>query len=483
MRKSFKNITVIIILIVMPVASQVQGQIGSNDSLMYYLELAAKNNPTVLQRFSEYQASLQKVPQAGALPDPELSFGVFIRPMELVMGKQVADIRLMQMFPWFGTLKYAKDEMSLMAKANYESFREAKLQVFFDVQSTWYDLYKLNQDLCISQRNLEILKTIERLALVRYRTADFQGGTSSSSTGNGNAGQSQNNQSSQSGMQEMGAGQTAPSNYDMSTSSSMQGTSMGTSPQGPGLPDLYRIQIEISSLQNDIELLKGQINTLTARFNSFLDRPVQYPVEVSDTLVPEILGIPLTAVTDSMLKYNPMLGMLQFEEQSLEARKKMVTKMGFPMIGLGIDYSVVNKSEMVTSPDNGMDMIMPMVSFTLPIYRKKYKAMKSEADILAMSVSQNYTATGNYLQAEYWQAIELYQDSERRIKLYSDQYLLAKKSLEIMIRNYSGGGITLTDLLLVRQQTLDYETRQVEAVTDFNKSVAWLKKLMAISRI
>ena len=59
----------------------------SQDSLSVYLELAAKNNPTVLQKLAEYEASLQKVPQVGSLPDPELNVGVFLSPMELVAGK------------------------------------------------------------------------------------------------------------------------------------------------------------------------------------------------------------------------------------------------------------------------------------------------------------------------------------------------------------------------------------------------------------
>ena len=117
------------------------------DSLLRYLEIAAKNNPTVIQRFSEYQASLQKIQQVGSLPDPELSAGVFLSPMELVGGNQVADLRLMQMFPWFGVLKYARDEMSLMAKAKFELFRDAKLQVYYDVQRTWYELYKVQKDI------------------------------------------------------------------------------------------------------------------------------------------------------------------------------------------------------------------------------------------------------------------------------------------------------------------------------------------------
>ena len=117
------------------------------DSLLQYLVISAKNNPTVQQKFYEYKAALQKVPQVGALQDPELNVGVFIQPMELVDGKQNADIKLMQMFPWFGTLKAAKDEMSLMAKAKFESFRDAKLQVFFDVKRSWNELQKVQQDI------------------------------------------------------------------------------------------------------------------------------------------------------------------------------------------------------------------------------------------------------------------------------------------------------------------------------------------------
>jgi outer membrane protein TolC len=206
-------------------------------------------------------------------------------------------------------------------------------------------------------------------------------------------------------------------------------------------------------------------------------------VTIPDTLKSDTLAISLLAVSDSMLANNPMLGMLQYAQQSYEARKRMVSRMGYPMVGLGINYSLINKSDMSTSAMNGKDMIMPMVTVTLPIYRKKYKAMQTEADLMKSATEQGYKATSNSLQTEYYEALQLYQDAQRRIKLYENQSRLAKQSLDIMIKSFSASGSGLTDILRIRQQTLDYEFKQIEALVDYNTSIAWLKRLMANSQI
>jgi outer membrane protein TolC len=451
------------------------------DSLLRYLEIAAKNNPGVLQKFSEYQAALQKIPQVGSLPDPEFSAGVFLSPMELVSGNQVADLRLMQMFPWFGVLKYGKDEMSLMAKAKFELFRDAKLQVFYDVQRTWYELYKVQKDISISEKNIEILKLIERLALVRFKSASLENlPASSQSTTTPSLSSSG---TSASGMQTMGGGQTSTGSSGSNQSSSMQTGSMGSSSGTSGLADIYRIQIESSDLENSIALLKNQQNSIRAKFNTYLNRSVTSPVHTYENITRDSLEFSLTVVSDSMLAHNPMLGMLDLEKQSLEAREKMVTRMGYPMIGLGLNYSVIGNSAMSTSAMNGKDMIMPMAVITLPIYRKKYTAMQKEAELLKEASSENYKATANSLQSEYYQAVLLYQDAQRRIKLYDDQFQLASKSLDLMLKSFSTSSSGLTDVLRVRQQTLDYELKKVEAVADFNTAIAWLKRLMAYSQI
>ena len=449
----------------------------SQDSLTYYLELAAKNNPSVLQKFTEYQAALQKVPQVGSLPDPELNVGVFLSPMELVSGKQVADIRLMQMFPWFGVLKNAKDEMSLMAKAKFESFRETKLQVFYDVQRTWNELQKVQQSIVINEKNLEILHSLERLSLVKFKAGSSGGGSPSGSSGS--SGNSASAQSS-SGMNTMGgnSGNSAPS-----TSAAMPASPMAAS-GGSGLADIYRIQMETSELENNIALLKNQEQTIAARFNNYLNRPSQTLVKLPKILEVDSLTYSLSAVSDSMLSQSPMLGMLDYEQQSLEARKTMVTKMGYPMVGLGMNYSLIGKDPLAMAPDmNGKDMIMPMVTVTLPIYRKKYKAMREEVELMKTANKQGYQATANALQTEYYEALQLFQDAQRRMKLYENQFGLAERSLNILQKSFAASGTGLTDVLRIRQQALDYELKKIEAISDNNTAIAWLKRLMACSQI
>ena len=451
---------------------------GAQDSLYHYLMIASKNNPVVLQKFFEYEAAWQKIPQVGSLPDPELSMGVFLSPMELVGGNQVADLRLMQMFPWFGTLRNARDEMSMMANAKFEIFRDAKLQLYYEIQKTWYALYKVQQDILISEKNIGILRSLERLSLTKFKTASAGGSSSTTSDAPMPAGVLPANDNMAPGSATMaeksGAGAQRSSGQ---VSSGMPGNSMGTAPGTSGLADLYRIQMEIGELENNIALLRAELNTMTALFNNYLNRPVQMPVSLPDTLIADTLYLSLQAVEDSMFSGNPMLEMLQYEQQSFEYRTKMVTKMGYPMIGLGLNYSVISKNEMSASEMNGKDMIMPMVSVTLPIYRKRYKSMRLETDLLRKASDQSYSAAVNNLKTEYYQAIQLYEDARRRVRLYENQRLLATKSLGIMLESFAGSGSGLTEVLRIRQQTLEFEKMQVEALADYHTALAWLNKL------
>jgi len=331
----------------------------------------------------------------------------------------------------------------------------------------------VRQNILISEKNRELLETIERLTLVRFKSGSTLGNPSVSG-GNMPGGNTATNTPASSGMNTMGADAAT-----FSRSAPLSGSaSMGSTPGGSGLENVYQIQIEMSSLEDNIASLKNEEQVIVSRFNSLLNRSQKTTVASVDLLPAEPLDIAYLSAGDSMFTRNPMLGMLQYEQQSLTARTAMQKQMSLPMVGLGVNYSVINKSEMSTSAMNGQDMIMPMVTVTLPIYRNKYKAQQAETKFLKIASEQNYTATVNALKSEYYEALQLYRDAGRRMKLYDSQSLLTRKSLDISIKTFSSSASGLSDILRIRQQMLDYELKLVEAVTDYNKAEAWVKRLV-----
>ena len=447
----------------------------SQDSLNYYLSIAEKSNPTVLQRYNEYQAALQKVSQVSSLPDPQLEMGFFLTPMELMAGNQIADIKLMQMFPWFGVIKNAKDEMSLMAKAKYEAFVDAKLQVYLDVQTNWFDLYQVRQNISISENNMALLQSMERIAIAKLKTGS-SGKSVGSAAGQMSGTGSGASSTGQGGMSGMG-GSTSGSVQKVNSNTGSESMSPAMSSGSSTLVEVYRIQSQMQELENSILLLKNEEKVVQARFNSLLNRGWELPVAGADSLSVESLDMAYLTVTDSMFIQNPMLTMLKYDQLSIDARKKMQQKMGLPMVGVGVNYSVISKSEMSTSPMNGDDMIMPMISVSLPIYRKKYKAMQSESAYLKTASENNYQATANALKVAYLEGLQQYFDSQRRIKLYRQQRELTQKSFDILLKSFAASTTGLTDILQVQQQLLDIELKQVEAVVDYNKAISQLKRL------
>ena len=64
--------------------------------------------------------------------------------------------------------------------------------------------------------------------------------------------------------------------------------------------------------------------------------------------------------------------------------------MSYPMIGIGLQYSLINKMDhpIGMADMNGKDMVMPMVKISLPLFRRKYNAQQRE--------SRNYWKASEY---------------------------------------------------------------------------------------
>ena len=467
-------------------------QAQTTDSLSYYLETAARNNPSVNSSFALYKASLEKIPQAGAFSDPELEMGFFFKPMEQLSGKQVADFTLMQMFPWFGTRKAARSEATEMARMAYEQFRESRNNLFYEVKSQWYQLNNLNEQYKNTAANLALLKQLEQLALNRYTASSSPGVPVSSAatspvisplphaTVNNGMGSMENMTPS-----------PAPASPGGSKAMSGMGSNMGGSPMGIGssgsMSDVLRIQIEMAELENNLEALLSNRKAAEARFNSLLNRDQSLPVQTSDSLTQKLFSVKDNAVLDSIILSNPMLSMLEAEANAYKAKAEMDKKMSLPMFGIGLQYSIMAKrsEEMARMSGmgnmNGMDMVMPMVKISIPIFRRKYNAQQRESRHYRQASELKYEDTLNQLHAEYIALKQQLADASRKIDLYAKQQDLSRSTWQLMIREFSAGTTSLTDIIQLERQLLNYSLKKSEAVAEYNTLVAGLEKLVSTS--
>jgi len=451
-----------------------------SQSLDEYLKVAAENNPELKAYFNEYLASLEKVPQVGALPDPELTMGFFFQPMERFMGNQQADIQLMQMFPWFGMLKTQKDQASKMALAQYEVFQDAKYRLFYQVKNTWYQLYRLEEEIRITEENLEILKQYERLALIRFQSADIGTGSGPSNMQQATSMNSGSSTSSASSMGGMSGGMTSGTS---GKSSSKGGSSMGTSSSmnggGSGMSDVLRVRIQIKELENTLALLEDSRLPIKAEFNQLLNRDINEVVSIADSLSGSVVSWERQALLDSITQNNPMLKMLDAEEEAYEAQKKMARLEGRPMLGAGVNYIPFSPRTENGMPMGGNDMVMPMLRLTIPIYRKKYNALQKEAELKQLAVQQRRENTVNQLTTRWSTALRDLDDATRRTKLYREQTDLARQTLNLLMTSYATDGRDFEEVLRVQQQLLDYQLKLITSIVDQHVTIAMLENLAA----
>lgn len=387
-------------------------------SLDDYLIEAGKNNPVLKAEFAKYLASLEEVPQVTALPDPDLSFGYFLLPVETRLGPQQSRIGLNQMFPWFGTLSAKGKVATEQAKSQFEVFEEARNKLFFQVKQQWYKLYLLNHTIATLEENIDILQTFENLSLQRYETG----------------------QASQ--------------------------------------VDVLRVQIEKEDLNVQLKLLKDQLKTGEYIFNEFLNRDQNLEVEIADTLTVSPFLITKEELLQKVLSRNPRLSQLNYQAASARHAINVAQKSGMPKFGLGFDYIFTGERTDVTPSGNGDDALVVKFGLKIPLWRGKYKAQEKQSELNYRSIQDRQLAVENSLKTDLEKAFRDLRDAERRYTLYKDtQIRRTRQAIDILLEEYTSSSSDFEELLRLQQKLLKFQLAQEQAVVDQNIAVAYLEYL------
>jgi len=380
-----------------------------------YFKIASENNPELKAKHKEFEAALQRVSQVNTLPDPTFSFGYFISPVETRLGPQQVRFSLTQLFPWFGALKAQGDAAALMAEAKFQLFMDARNKLYFKVAAAFYPLYELNDWIKIEAENIRILESYKTITTKKFEN------------GNGS------------------------------------------------MVDVLRVDIMLKDAQTNLNILKAKEKPLTTIFNKLLNRPENEQIVMASSLKTQ--NLPENFRKDSLLTANPTLKALDLKLEASKATELASQKQGLPKFGIGLDYVMVGKSSDVSMPDNGKDVIMPMVTMTIPIFRGKYNASVKEAQLMQESYAYQKEEMTNSLLSNYEMAWFEIQQQQQLLELYEQQIQTTQQSLNLLFTSYGNSGKEFEEVLRMQQQLLKYQKMRATALTQYQIAVAKINYL------
>ena len=400
-------------------ASAQPADVNDPFTLKEYLTSAALNNPGLKAVFEQWKVAVEQVPQVGALPDPEFTYGYVIEEVEGMSGPRPQKLQLMQMFPWFGTIEARTDAAASAAKAAKKRYEAAKLQLFFEVKEAFFEYVYLARAVEIARENLELAKHFEEVARAKY--------TTSAATH----------------------------------------------------PDIILAQIELAKMENELKTIEQLRTPISARLTAILNRKDTGLLPWPQKGDLRVVTLDRQKLTEALRSNNPELQAFDFDLEGAMSRIELAKKRFYPDVSVGAEW-LTNAGMMDAGlKDSQRDEVMLMFGLNLPIWRKSYKAGELEARADRSKMLQEKKETENTLVARIAQALYDFENSDRTLKLYRD--VLVSKAQELLGASetaYKAGTIDFLSLIDAQQKLLEFQLRYERAATDNQQKLAELEMLV-----
>ncbi|MDF0707362.1 TolC family protein [Flagellimonas okinawensis] len=370
-------------------------------SLESYLQQAELNSPMIQALELRYNIAKEKVKEVNTLPNTTIGAGYFVSEPETRTGAQRAKFSVSQMLPWFGTITARENYASSMAETEYAEIVIAKRKLALSVAQSYYKLYGIQAKQKVLQENMQLLKTYETLALTSV---------------------------------EVGKASAV---------------------------DVLKLQIRQNELQQQKEVLEQSYIAEQAVFNNLLNRDESISVEVVDDMdVPEndpILNKEDLSLNPELLKYDQLY-------ESVTQSELLNQKENAPTFGIGLDYIPVSERDDMVFSDNGKDIVMPMVTFSVPIFNNKFRSVSKQNELRQKEIELQKEERLNVLENAYANAISQRNQARIAHQTQTKNLKQAKDAEEILIKNYETGTIDFNDVLDIQELQLKFQTNQIQSV-------------------
>ena len=369
-----------------------------------FIDEALANSPEIQKFELQYSIASEKINEVDTMPNTEFGVGYFVSQPETRTGAQRFKVSVKQMLPWFGNITARENYVSSLADAKYEDIVIAKRKLMASVSQSYYNLYANMAKQEVLIENISLLETYETLALTSV---------------------------------EVGKASAV---------------------------DVLRLQMRQNEMEQLNKVLKQQYLAEQTRFNKFLNRDKDIAVKVVNEL-----NIPLEdfeintenlVLHSELLKYDKLY-------YSVEQSELLNQKESSPMIGFGLDYININKRPDMSFSDNGKDIIMPMVSLSIPIFNNKYKSKTKQNELQQQEIVAQKQERFNTLETLLDKAINDRISARISYVTQTKNLKQAKDAEGILIKSYETGTINFNDVLDIQELQLKFQINKVESVKTY----------------
>ncbi len=377
---------------------------GNAQQLETLIDEALENNPEIQKFELQYKRVSEKVNEVNTIPNTEFGVGYFVSEPETRTGAQRFKVSVKQMLPWFGTITSREDYVTALADAKYEDIVIAKRKLMASVSQSYYNLYANQAKQQILSDNIKLLETYETMALTSV---------------------------------EVGKASAV---------------------------DVLRFQMRQNDLQQLKEVLQQQFLAEQTNFNNLMNRENTIEVSVVDSLQIPVQDF---EINSENLSIHPELVKFDKLYQSVEKSELLNQKESSPMIGFGLDYINVSERPDMNFSDNGKDIVMPMVSVSIPIFNKKYKSISKQNELEQQEINYQKQERLNSLKTVLDKAINDRISARISHNTASKNLKQAKDAEQILIKSYETGTIDFNDVLDIQELQLKFQINQIEAVKNY----------------
>ncbi|MGB1269988.1 MAG: TolC family protein [Flavobacteriaceae bacterium] len=372
--------------------------------LNVFIEKALSNNPTIQHVELQHNIASEKINESKTIPNTELGLGYFVSEPETRTGAQHFKLSAKQMLPWFGTITARENYANALADVKYEDIVIAKRKLVLSVSQSYYKLYTLKAKQKIVKENINLLHTYETLAL---------------------------------------------NSLEIGKASAV---------------DVLRLQMKQNELDQLTQVLEQNYLAELTAFNKLLNRDKNTKIDVPDELI-----IPFDEISDAKTDLTLHPELMKYDKlfQSIEQSELLHKKNKKPMIGFGLDYIAVSERPNMTFNENGKDIVMPMLSVSIPVFNKKNASITKQNELKLQEITFQKLERKNSLETALDKAIKNKLAAEITYKTQVKNLKQAKNAEEILIKNYETGTIDFNDVLDIQELQLKFQTSQIEAIKNF----------------